>query len=199
MIPSDLSACTRSNRGSGFTLIEVLVVVVAIGIISAIVVLGLGNLGDDRELQTEARRITSLIELASDEATFQGRNFGLELLQKKYRFVEHDPLTGVWSEVLWDDLMRQHQLAQDTEFELFLENKRVLLDIDTADLAPNDDTDDDDLTQEYLPHILILSSGDITPFNLEIIRNTDRTRVALSVSANGIIKVGTSEDDQGSL
>jgi general secretion pathway protein H len=197
MIPSDLSACNCPNRVSGFTLIEILIVVVIIGIISAIVVLGLGNIGDDRELQTEARRITSLIELASDEATFQGRNFGLELLQKGYRFVEHDPLTGAWSKILWDDLMRQRQLPQDTEFELFLENKRVLLDADTADSAPNDDTDD--LTQEYLPHILILSSGDITPFNLEIIRNTDRIRVALSVSANGIIKVGTSEDDQSSL
>jgi len=199
MMPSDLFTCTRFNRISGFTLIEVLVVVIIIGIISAIAVLGLGNFGDDRELQREARRITSLIELTSDEAIFQGRNFGLELLQKGHRFVEHDPLTGTWSEILWDDLMRRRQLAQDIEFELFLENKRVLLEADTADSAPNDDADDDNLIQEYLPHILILSSGDITPFNLEIIRNTDRIRVALSVSANGIIKVGTNEDDQNSL
>ncbi len=194
MMPSDVSASARPSHGSGFTLIEVLVVVVIIGIISAVVVLGLGNLGDDRELQTEARRITSLIEMASDEATLQGRDFGLELLQTGYRFVEHEPLTGQWSEVFGDDLMRLRQLAQDTEFELFLEDRRVLLDTDAADSARDDDTDDNDLSHDYLPHILILSSGDITPFRLEIVRNTDRTRVALGVSASGEITVGTSDD-----
>ena len=194
MIPSDVSATARPSYDSGFTLIEVLVVVTIIGIISAVVVLSLGNLGDDRELQTEARRITSLIEMASDEATLQGRDFGLELLQTGYRFVEFDALTGQWSEVFGDELMRLRQLAQDTEFDLFMEDRRVLLDIDAADSAQNDDADDNYLSQDYLPHILILSSGDITPFRLEIVRNTDRSRVSLGVSANGEISVGTSDD-----
>ncbi|MEE8539632.1 MAG: type II secretion system minor pseudopilin GspH [Woeseiaceae bacterium] len=194
MIPSNVSAAARPRYGSGFTLIEVLVVVTIIGIISAVVVLSLGNLGDDRELQTEARRITSLIEMASDEATLQGRDFGLEFLQTGYRFVEYDALTGQWSEVFGDELMRLRQLAQDTEFDLFLEDRRILLDIDAADSAQNDDADDNYLRQDYLPHILILSSGDITPFRLEIVRNTDRSSVSLGVSANGEISVGTSDD-----
>ena len=194
MIPSNVSAAARPRYGSGFTLIEVMVVVTIIGIISAVVVLSLGNLGDDRELQTEARRITLLIEMASDEATLQGRDFGLEFLQTGYRFVEYDALTGQWSEVFGDELMRLRQLAQDTEFDLFLEDRRILLDIDAADSAQNDDADDNYLRQDYLPHILILSSGDITPFRLEIVRNTDRARVALGVSASGEITVGTRDD-----
>ena len=194
MIPPDVSAAARLRHGNGFTLIEVLVVVTIIGIISAVVVLSVGNLGDDRELQTEARRITSLIEMASDEATLQGRDFGLELLQSGYRFVEYDALTGQWSEVFGDELMRLRQLAQDTEFDLFLEDRRILLDIDAADSAQNDDTDGQTLSQDYLPHILILSSGDITPFRLEIVRNTDRSSVSLGVSANGEITVGTDDD-----
>ncbi len=194
MIPSDVSDAARPGYASGFTLIEVLVVVTIIGIISAVVVLSLGNLGDDRELQTEARRITSLIEMASDEATLQGRDFGLELLQTGYRFVEFDALTGQWSEVFGDELMRLRQLAQDTEFDLFLEDRRVLLDIDAADSAQDDDAGDNYLSQDYLPHILILSSGYITPFRLEIVRNTDQTSVSLGVSANGEISVGTNDD-----
>ncbi|MFQ5983326.1 MAG: type II secretion system minor pseudopilin GspH [Woeseiaceae bacterium] len=175
------------DRRNGFTLIEVLVVVLIIGIISATVILSLGSLGDDRALQQEARRITTLIEMASDEAALQGRDFGLELLQTGYRFVEYDPLTGFWGEVFEDDLMRSRQLAEDTAFELFLEDRRVLLDTEVRD--------DDDVDADYLPHVLILSSGDITPFELEIIRNTDRASVALSVSANGAIKVGADDDE----
>ena len=193
---SALGRPAQPCRGSGFTLIEILVVVVIIGVVSAIVVLGLGNLGNDRELQNEARRMTSLIEMASDEATMQGRDFGLEVLQTSYRFVEFDSLTEQWYEVIGDDLMRPRQLAQDTEFDLFLEDRRVLLELEAADIAPDDDDDDDrDLIDDYLPHILVLSSGDISPFELEIIRMTDRASVQLSVSPAGELKVGASEDE----
>jgi general secretion pathway protein H len=186
----------RPCHGSGFTLIEVLVVVVIIGIISAIVVLGLGNFSDDRELRNDARRMTALIEMTLDEATLQGRDFGLELMQSGYRFVEYDPLTEQWFEVIGDDLMRPRSLAEETEFNLFLEDKRVLLKVDAADTEKSDDDDDNDgdLGDDYLPHILVLSSGDITPFVLEIFRNSDRTSIQLSASPAGELKVGANED-----
>jgi len=190
------SALARSSRGSGFTLIEVLVVLVIVAIISAFAILGLGNLGDDRELQNEARRITALIEMASDEATLQGRDFGLELSQRGYRFVEYDPLTEQWFEVTGDDLMRPRTLAEDTEFDLFLEDRRVSLRLEAAEVEHSDDDDDDRaLSDDYLPHILVLSSGDISPFVLEIFRSTDRTSVQLSASPTGELKVGKSEDE----
>ena len=187
---------TQPCRGSGFTLIEILVVVVIMGIISAIVVLGLGTLGDDRELRNEARRMTALIEMTLDEATLQGRDFGLELMRSGYRFVEFDPLTEQWSEVIGDDLMRPRSLAEGTEFDLFLEDKRVLLKIDSAETEKGDDDDNaGNLSDDYLPHVLVLSSGDITPFVLEIFRNSDRASIQLSASPAGELKVGTSEDE----
>jgi len=193
MNPAALTRSTRPCRGGGFTLIEVLVVVMIIGIISAIVVLGLGNLGDDRDLRNEARRMVSLIELASDEATMQGRDFGLELMQTGYRFVEFDPLTEQWFEVVGDDLMRPRRLGQDTEFELFLEDRRVLLALEAAE-TQRDDDDDRDLSDDYLPHVLLMSSGDISPFELEMIRMTDRSSIRLSASPAGELKVGPDED-----
>ena len=174
-------------------MIEVLVVVVIIGIISAVVVLGLGNLGDDRELRTEARRMSALIEMASDEATLQGRDFGLELLLQGYRFVEYDPVTEQWFEVIGDDLLRPRSLAEDTEFDLFLEDKRIVLELEAA--KTEQDEDDRDLSDDYLPHVLVLSSGDISPFVLEIYRRTDRASIQLSASPAGELKVGTDEDE----
>ena len=182
-------------KGGGFTLIEVLVVVVIIGTISAIVVLGLGNFGDDRELRNAARRMIALIEMTSDEATLQGRDFGLEVLQSGYRFVEFDPLTEQWSEIIGDDLMRPRSLAHDTEFDLFLEDRRILLKVDAAETQKSGDDDNRDLADDYLPHILVLSSGDITPFVLDIFRNTDRASIQLSASPTGELKVGTDEEE----
>ncbi len=192
---SALARSARPCRRSGFTLIEVLVVVMIIAIISAVSVLALGNLGDDRALQNEARRMTALIEMASDEAMLQGRDFGLEVSQRGYRFVEYDPFTEHWFEVIGDDLMRPRTLAEDTEFDLFLEDKRIALKLEAAETERSDDDDDKDLTDDYLPHVLVLSSGDITPFVLEIYRSTDRASVQLSASPAGELKVGTSEDE----
>ena len=192
-----LARSARPCRRSGFTLIEVLVVVMIIAIISAVSVLALGNLGDDRALQNEARRMTALIEMASDEAMLQGRDFGLAVSQRGYRFVEYDPFTEHWFEVIGDDLMRPRTLAEDTEFDLFLEDKRIALKLEAAETERSDDDDGDhkDLTDEYLPHVLILSSGDIPPFVLEIYRSIDRASVQLSASPAGELKVGTSEHE----
>lgn len=192
---SALACPARPRRGSGFTLIELLVVVVIIGMISAIVVLGMGTLGDDRDLRNEARRMTSLIEMASDEAMLQGRDFGVEIMQGGYRFVEYEPLTGVWFEVIGDDLLRPRRLGENTEFELFLEDKRVLLDVDAVELAQEDgDENDRNPDDDYQPHVLVLSSGDISPFVLEIIRLSDRSSVRVSASAAGELKVGIDEN-----
>jgi len=182
-----------NRRGeSAFTLIEVLVVVIIIAVISAVALLSFGILGDDRNLQREARRLSSLIELANDEATIQGREYGLEILQSGYRFVEHDPLLNQWHELLGDDFLRPRQLGEDMEFQLFLEDRRVLLDTSAADTEREEE--DTDLTDDYLPHILIMSSGDVSPFELRLLRPSDRAALTLTMSLAGELEI--QDDDQ---
>ena len=65
-------------RKGGFSLIELLVVIAIVGIVMSIALLSLGVLGDDRDLQKEGRRMIALVQVAQDEATMQGREFGLE-------------------------------------------------------------------------------------------------------------------------
>lgn len=186
----------RGTHYRAFTLIELLVVIVIIAVISAVAMLSLGILGDDRSLQREARRFSSLIELANDEATIQGRDYGLELMQSGYRFVEHDPLLNQWHELIGDDFLRPRQLGENMEFELFIEDRRVLLETDAADMERDEteDEEDTDLTDDYLPHILIMSSGDVSPFELRLSRLTDRAELTLTMSAAGELEI--LDDDQ---
>lgn len=177
------------NRKNGFSLIEILVVIVIIGIVSSIALLSLGILGDDRELQTEARRFVSLIEVAKDEAMMQGREIGVEVMTGSYRFVELDPFTNQWGELLGDDMFRLRQLPADFEIELYLEERQILLDTDPAGFAKPGMDDNADLTADYSPHVFLFSSGDVTPFELHLVRyDTDQT-VVLRSSLTGVLEV----------
>ncbi len=176
----------------GFSLIEILVVITIIAIVASIALLSLGLLGDDRALQTEARRIASLVEVAQDEAVMQGREFGLEFMQSAYRFVEYDAFTSQWGELIGDDTFRMRTLPDDLEFDLLLEDKRVQLQLDPQVF---DTTDDErDLAANYAPHILIFSSGDVTPFELQIHRPAAEQSVVLRSDLSGAVELVTPDD-----
>lgn len=185
-----------ARKLGGFTLIELLVVVVIIGIVSSFLLLSFGILGNDRALDQQIRRLASLLELTLDEATLQGRDFGLELMQGGYRFVELDPVLGQWGEVVGDDMLQPRQLDEDMEIELYIEGRKVLLSKDPAKTASAEDDRmvRSDREKAYAPHVLILSSGDLSPFRMAIVRDTDRARKTLSVSPAGEIEIDA--DDQ---
>jgi len=176
---------------SGFSLIELLVVVSVIGIIVSIALLSLGVLGDDRQLRIEARRIGSLLEVAQDEAVMQGRDFGLEVMLNSYRFVEYDPFQLRWAELLTDDIFRFRQLPEDIEFDLLLEDKAVLLENDPQEIEDPDAT--------FAPHILIFSSGDSTPFELRIIKRSQQEVVILRGDLTGAIEVLTESEEADAM
>ena len=186
---------TSSSRG--FTLIEILVVFVIVGILYSVIVLSLGVLGDDRELQREARRLSSLLTLVSDEAELQGRDFGIEFVRKGYRFVEYDPIFERWGEVLGDEVLRQRGLPEDFELALYVEDRPIQLEDQVADTGGAEDEDERSgpLLDKYAPHGLILSSGDLSPLYVELIRLGDDEMVRISIEPDGSIKVGEDDDE----
>jgi len=196
--PRSFSSMQR-NRKSGFTLIEILVVLVIIGILLSVAMLSFGILRDDDNLDREARRLSTLIELVSDEATTQGRDFGLEFMTAGYRFVEYDPLLDQWFEIIGDDYLAQRELDEGVEFELFLEEHKVLLHTEAQE-TERENKDEDrnrparDLTDDYLPHVLIMSSGDITPFELRFVRFADRSELVLTLSLAGELEIQADDD-----
>ena len=185
-----------TRQQSGFTLFEILAVVMIIGIIVAIGVMSVGLLGGDRELQRQALRLSTIVELSSEEAQMQGRDFGLEFMQKGYRFVEYDPILDIWAEVLGDDMLGTRQLEETMEFELIIEDREVLLQAEAQETETDEDDNDRDLTDDYLPHVLVMSSGDITPFEIRIYRDGDNIPSGVTVDAAGVIELLQVEDDQ---
>ena len=164
-----------------------MVVVVIVGIVISVASLSIGLLGKDRELKIQADRFMALAELAQDEATLQSREFGIELMTGGYRFVEYDALAGQWADVPGDDTLRLRALPEDVEFELYLEDKRIVIDDDPAEF--------DNPDKNYSPHLLIYSSGDATPFELHILRNHSDQNVILRGDTLGSLEIVIPDED----
>ena len=181
------------GRHKGFTLIEILVVVAIVAIVTAAAVLSLSLVGDDRDARTEARRLASLLEVTLDESIMQGREFGIELMSGGYRFVEYDPLTLQWAELPFDETLRPRSLPEGVTLELFMENQRVLLDDEAATLDTGDEEERDSQIESYAPHVLVFSSGDVTPFEIHVFRSQQEEPVVLRVDPLGQAEIVTGE------
>lgn len=167
----------------GFSLLELLVVVALIGIVAGAVVLSMGVVGSDREVEQETLRLRSLLDLLREEALLQTRDYGVLFTAAGYRFYIYDYVRALWVEPPDDELLAQHNLPEALRLDLVIEEREVVL-------APTFERIED---EEPEPQVMILSSGELTPFTAELSRELAEGRFVLTVGIDGKIEVA--EDD----
>ena len=138
----------------GFTLLEVLVVVVIIGVMATVAVLSIGNRSLDDRLALEARRLQELFTLAADEAVLQGVELGFVQTPEGYEFLLLKD--GRWIPLEDAGPLRARALAEPFYLSLQVDGRTV---------APQRT---DDAKVELKPQVVLLSSGDATEFTLEL-------------------------------
>ncbi|MDE2050058.1 MAG: type II secretion system minor pseudopilin GspH [Gammaproteobacteria bacterium] len=111
----------------GFTLLEILVVVLIIGVVTAGMLLSMSFAGKDTELETESKRLLSLMDYAREQAELQTRDYGVFFGQHGYEFVVYDVRTGAWRRVFEDDALRERTLPTGLEFKLVVDARRIVL------------------------------------------------------------------------
>src|SRR5882724_12018664 len=100
------SGCAH-RTGAGFTLIEILVVVLIIGVVSAGVLLSVSLTGRDRELEKESDRLLALFTYAREQAELQTREYGVLFQDDGYEFLTYDMRRAMWRGVFEDDADRK--------------------------------------------------------------------------------------------
>jgi general secretion pathway protein H len=153
--------CTARLRAGGFSLIELLVVIVIMGIMVGMAVLSMGLLRGTDHAETEARRLTALLALVGEEALIQGRDFGVEFFEDGYRFLSWDADTGLWTEVADEAALRRRTLPPELRIALAVDGREVIVQSDERRGARKPD--------EIAPQVAIFSSGELTPFELFLV------------------------------
>ncbi|HEV2270654.1 MAG TPA: prepilin-type N-terminal cleavage/methylation domain-containing protein [Steroidobacteraceae bacterium] len=123
-----IRAGRRTARFAGFTLLEILVVVLIIGVITAGMLLSMSFTGKDTDLETESKRLLSLMNYAREQAELQTRDYGIYFGQHGYEFVVYDVRTGAWRSVLEDDALRERKLPGGLDFQLVVDARPIVLD-----------------------------------------------------------------------
>lgn len=140
---------------AGFTVIEILVVVLIVGIMAGVATLAVGPVGADRRLELAAERLNGRLRLACEEAVLTGRPLGLGLRPDGY---------AVWayargdSDVNWQpytvsDVFGDQAWPDGVRVELSVDGDPVELDTDTE--TPS-------------PQIVCQPGGELSPFELTL-------------------------------
>ncbi|HHO58992.1 MAG TPA: type II secretion system protein GspH [Thiotrichales bacterium] len=159
------------NACRGFTLIELLVVIVIVAILFSYTTLAIRGHDPEEMIQTEARRLDRLIQLALEEAILRGEEYALEVGIDGYRFLRFQQQR--WVVIDTDRILRTRQLPVDMELELSLEETEIVIDPNAGmskEFSLESEVDkfaeegeDGNKRKKLEPQIYLLSSGEITP------------------------------------
>lgn len=161
----------RSGQG-GFTLLEILVVLVIVGLLASLAVFTFGGSSQQRELKNEVRDLYLLMQTASEQAVLNNRELGVQVVPEGYQFVAYEDDTGDWA-ASGERLFRPGSFPEWMVVTKFIEG-------DAPRLAPAED--------ELRPDVVFFSSGETTVFEIEfnIENNTDYLHILASDGVTGL-------------
>ncbi|MCL1077150.1 type II secretion system protein GspH [Parashewanella spongiae] len=164
----------KSLRQAGFTLLEVMLVVLLMGLSAAVVTLSFSHAGAQEALEKQAKKFIASAELVLDETVLSGQLLGLVIEPDSYRFVMYHEQK--WQPLESDRLLGDQVMPEGVGLEVVVdglplvqsdEDDQSLFDDDSGD--PLIDRTEEEKKKHPEPQILLFPSGEISAFELHFI------------------------------
>lgn len=160
---------SRFNQASGFTLVEILVVLIIVSVMSGIVVTSLPSSFQNSDFDEESLRLKTVIELIREESLTRASEYGLNTDKDNYSFFVYNEIEQNWTQ-LNTKPYAEHKLGYGILLKTTIEDNELIL----------TDEEDEESSVSNAPRILLLSSGEMTPFEITIALGRDKTRTLVS-------------------
>jgi len=162
-----LKNCTRQQ---GFTLFEIIIVVLIIGIIATFASLRFTSIDKQREIKIFAESLTKKLQLANRVAQLLPAELGFDTQQSSYQFYQLvlDDDQSAWVIIDFTHLLMPHTFSDQLNLTIQSDPSRLM------SLNENN---------QWMPPIQFFSNGQITPFQITISAKGDAQAI-YTISGN---------------
>lgn len=168
-----MSRLRYTRKVRGFTLIEVMLVIVVIGIMVAAVQINFFANKPAQILEQQSDRFVAVFNLAAEYGLLNNVEIGVVVEEKSYQFVGFDGIR--WNVIASEEALGKFDLPETVNLALNLDDLPIDESalVDPNALIPDDEDIErmkeglDDTKKLIIPQIYLLSGGEITPFQLE--------------------------------
>jgi general secretion pathway protein H len=155
----------KPHTAYGFTLIEILVVVLIVGITMGFALLAFGDFGSSKRIMMAAEQFVNYVKFVQQEAILETSTLGVRIQQNNYEALRFQPPAN-WQSMPKTNVFRQQHFPTNATLQL-----------------------EGSLHKTGSPQIIINSSGDITPFRLNIGSENKANIVMVVGSSNGSVNI----------
>jgi len=170
------------SQPRGFTLIEILVVVIVVAVLMGVVVNSFTGVDREQTLRGYIERLALRIEIARDRALQSNREWGVFVDDEGVRFAAFDEVNGEW-------ILQSEKPFSPDNYDAEVRFKVEVEDLPGALLDPADKDDD-------IPQIVLFSSGETTPFEIVVEPVEWQTRPWL-LSSDGFTRTAAARGEHG--
>lgn len=161
------ASSTHAKASKGFTLIEVMLVVVLVGLMVSAVQFTFQNNQSEQLLEKESLRFLGTFDIAAEYGMLNNVELGLFIEENTYQFLGYDGIK--WTPLPNNESLSTKTLPDGMEILLTLDDLPIeeppLFDLNTF-MSDEDDNEIKGSKKSLNPQVLILSGGDISPFSL---------------------------------
>lgn len=158
------------NKNKGFTLIEILIVIVIIGITVGFALIAFGDFGETKRFQFAAEQLENTLRLAQQQAIIENSTLGLRINNSSYQILKFHPPAS-WKPISSKNVFKVHYFPKGLVVTLKTDYK----------------------TMNNEPAIIINSSGDINSFTLSFGINKDTAIAVLNSNQYGELNFTTAK------
>lgn len=157
---------TSLRTNSGFTLLELLIVLMIVGVMVSLVSLNIG--AKPSSSKQAAQQLQQLLALAQEEAILKGQILGWKITPIDYGFYRYK--NKQWQLITGDKILHNYPLSEELNYTLELDNRKI----NYANQSP--------------PQILLLPDALLNNFTV-LIQLQDKTASYKIYSEQGKIKM----------